>query len=365
MPDVKRPVVLVVIKGLGIGGAEKLIAEGARYWDRDRFEYRVAYMLPWKDQLVPELEALDVPVTCLGTKRGMTPGSVLRLRRLARAISADIVHAHSPIVGIAARVMVPTPLVYTEHNLAERYREPTRTLNRVTYGRNAAVTAVSEPVAASLSGFRGPTPVVIENGVSVAVTPEDAVAARSELGLGPDDPLVVHVGNIRPGKGHDTLIEATKHLPDQVTVVSIGAEKRKGDLDRVREASVHAGVAGRLRFLGRRPDALAFIAASDVYVNPADHEGLPVTILEALALARPVVATAVGGVPSVVRNEETGVLVQPQQPAELAAAICGLIDDPLRAKHLAERGRSLVAEEYGLEPMIRAFERIYTEVLGA
>jgi glycosyltransferase involved in cell wall biosynthesis len=254
--------------------------------------------------------------------------------------------------------------VYTEHNLADSYRQPTKTLNRVTYSRNAAVTAVSEPVAASLSGYRGPTPVVVDNGVSVAVTPEDSDASRSELGLGPDDPLVVHVGNIRPGKGHDTLIEAVRHMPDQVTVVSIGAEKWEGDLDRVRDESAQAGIEGQLQFLGRRPDALAFIAAADVYVNPADHEGLPVTILEAMALGRPVVATAVGGVPSVVRDEETGVLVLPQQPAEMAAAICGLLEDPLRAKHLAERGRRLVEEEYGLEPMVRAFEHVYTEVLG-
>jgi glycosyltransferase involved in cell wall biosynthesis len=361
---VKRPVILVAIKGLGIGGAEKLISEGARFWDRDRFEYHVAYMLPWKDQLVPELEALDVPVTCLGAKRGMTPGSVWRLRRLVRDIGADIVHAHSPTVGIAARAIVPSLLVYTEHNLAGSYRQPTRIFNRVTYGRNTAVTAVSEPVAASLSGFRGPAPVVVENGVSVAVTPEETVASRSDLGLGPDDPLVVHVGNIRPGKGHDMLIEAVRHLPDRVTVVSIGVEKREGDLARLRDASVQAGVEGRLRFLGRRPDALAFIAAADVYVNPSDHEGLPVTILEALALGSPVVATAVGGVPSVVRNEETGVLVDPQQPADLAAAICALLDDPVGAQELAERGRRLVEEEYGLESMIRAFEDIYGEVLS-
>lgn len=359
----KRPVVLVAIKGLGIGGAEKLISEGARYLDRDRFDYQVAYMLPWKDQLVPALEALEVPVTCLGTRRGMTPGSGWRLRRLAADLGTDIVHAHSPAVGIAARIMVPAPLVYTEHNLAGSYRQPTRALNRITYARNAAVTAVSAPVAASLAGFSGPPPIVVENGVSVAVTAADAAACRRELGLGPGDPLVVHVGNIRPGKGHDTLIEAVRHLPDRVNVVSIGAEKWKGDLARVREASARAGTTPRLQFLGRRSDALAFIAAADVYVNPADHEGLPVTILEALALGRPVVATAVGGVPSVVRDGETGVLVQPQQPVELAAAIRGLLDDPLHAARLAARGRSLVEAEYGLEPMIRAFERIYAEVL--
>jgi glycosyltransferase involved in cell wall biosynthesis len=361
---VKRPVVLVVIKGLGIGGAEKLISEGARYWDRDRFDYHVAYMLPWKDQLVPELEALDVPTTCLGTKRGMTPESVWRLRRLAGSIRANIVHAHSPAVGIAARTTVPVPIVYTEHNLVDSYRQPTRFLNRITYSRNDAVTAVSGPVADSMVGFRGPMPSVIENGVAVSVPPEATAACRSELGLDPDDSLVVHVGNIRPGKGHDTLTEAVRHLPDHVSVVSIGGEKWDGDLDRVRAASVQAGVDHRLRFLGRRSDALAFIAAADVYVNPADHEGLPVTILEAMALGRPVVATAVGGVPSVVRDGETGILVQPQQPKELAAAIRRLLTSPSRAREMGSRGRRLVEDEYGLEPMIRSFEQIYTEVLG-
>ena len=359
-----RSVVLVAIKGLGLGGAEKLVAEGARYWDRERFDYHVAYMLPWKNQLVPELEALDVPVTSLGGARGMTPASVWRLRRLAGDVSADIVHAHSPSVGIAVRSVVRHPLVYTEHNLANSYRQPTRSLNRATYARNAAVTAVSEQVAMSLARFPGPVPVVVQNGVSVAVPPEAAAAARAELGVGPDDPLVVHVGNIRPGKGHDTLIEAVTHLPDGVAVVSIGAEKWNGDLARVREAASRVGVAHRLRFLGRRSDALEFIAAADVYVNPADHEGLPVTILEALALERPVVATAVGGVPSVVRDEETGVLVPPQEPAALAAAVCGLLEDRQLAGRLAAGGKSLVEREYGLEPMVRAFENIYAGTLG-
>lgn len=358
------PTVLVFVKGLGIGGAEKLISEGARFWDRKRFDYHVAYVLPWKNQLVPDLEALGVPVVCLGTQRGMTPAVAWRLRRHVGRIGAHLVHAHLPAAGIAARAVVREPLVYTEHNLAGSYRQPTRTLNRLTYGRNTAITAVSEPVAVSLAAFPGPTPTVIHNGVSVVVSTEAAAARRAELGLGADDALVVHVGNIRPGKGHDTLIAATRHLPDAVTVVSIGGEKREGDLARVRQAAVDANVGHRLHFLGRRSDALDFIAAADVYVNPADHEGLPVTVLEALALERPVVATAVGGVPSVVHDEETGVLVEPKRPAELAAAVLGLVDDPPRARRLAGRGRQLVEAEYGLEPMVRRFETLYDEVLG-
>lgn len=360
-----RPAVLVFVKGLGIGGAERLISEGARLWDRDRYEYHVAFVLPWKDQLVPDLEALGVPVACLGTKRGMTPAVTWRLRRHVEHIGARLVHAHLPTAGIAARLAVRVPVVYTEHNLADGYRQPTRTLNRVTYGRNTAVTAVSQQVAASLAAFPGPPPTVIHNGVSVAVATDAPAARRAELGLSADDPLVVHVGNIRPGKGHDTLIAATIHLPEEFTVVSIGAEKLEGDLARVRQAAEEANVGHRLHFLGRRSDAIEFIAAADVYVNPSDREGLPVTVLEALALERPVVATAVGGVPSVVHDEETGVLVAPKRPADLAAALFEMVDDQPRARRLAERGRQLVEAEYGLQRMVRAFEALYSEVLDA
>ncbi len=358
-----RSVVLVAIKGLGLGGAEKLIAEGARYWDRDRFDYRVVYFLPWKDQLVAQLEEQGVRVTSLGTRWGMTPDAVYRLHRLARKSAAAVVHVHSPTVAVAMRATRRVPLVYTEHNVADSYRQPTRLLNRLTYGRNAAVTAVSEEVAASLAGFPGPAPRVIVNGVAASVTTEAALLARRELGLAADDRLVVHVGNIRPGKGHDTLIEAATRLAADITIVSLGTERHRGDLDRLRTEAARAGVATQLKFLGQRADALAFISAADVYVSPADHEGLPVSILEALALERPVVATSVGGVPSVIRPEETGMLVAPNQPVALAEAITHVLAHPVAAADYARRGRALVEERFSLERMVGAFEDIYTELL--
>ncbi len=195
------------------------------------------------------------------------------------------------------------------------------------------------------------------------VTAEQAAAARRELGLGVADPLVVHVGNIRPGKGHDNLIATARYLPDNVTVVSIGTEKFDGDLARLRHSIETANLTGRVRLLGRRTDALAFISAADVYVNPSEHEGLPVTILEALALAKPVVATAVGGVPSVVRSGETGILVEPMQPARLAEAIVTLLEDRANAAMLGKNGRDVVESEFGLDRMIESFESLYEEVL--
>ncbi len=155
----KRLTVLVLIKGLGIGGAEKLISEGARFWDRDRFDYHVAYVLPWKNQLVADLEALGVPVHCVGGERGLTPIVPVRIRRLAGSVDADIVHVHSPAVAVGTRLtLFDRPIVYTEHNIGSAYHPLTRLLNRATYPRNNRTIAVSKAVADSVQRY---TPKVV------------------------------------------------------------------------------------------------------------------------------------------------------------------------------------------------------------
>jgi glycosyltransferase involved in cell wall biosynthesis len=363
-----KPTILIFIKGLGIGGAERLISDGSEFWDMDTYDYRVAYVLPWKDQVVPDLEARHVPVRCIGTPKGMRPPVIRGLRDLIAEWNVDLVHAHLPTTGVLARVFAGVPVVYTEHNMVSSYRWPTRVANRLTYWRNAAVTAVSDAVAGSLQGFPGPEVEVVENGVSAVNRPAEAAEARAELGLGPDDPLIVHVGNIRPHKGHSNLIAATVLLRQRVpdaTVVSIGGEKHSGDLDRVRAEAEAAGVGSMIHFLGRRSgtDARAFMEAADVYVNPADFEGLPVSILEAMALARPIVATDVGGVPTVI-SDDTGVLVPAKDPAALASATADLLSDPAQAESLGKAAKALAEGEYGLDKMVARLEGIYAEVLN-
>jgi len=359
--------ILVLIKGLGIGGAEKLISEGSRFWDRDRFDYTVAYVLPWKDQLVAALEDQGIEVRMIGSERGLTPSTMTRLRRLVRELDVDLIHAHLPTMGIVSRLVSPVPVIYTEHNMSESYRPITRTLNRLTYGRNAVATAVSGAVAGSVSSWPGEPPLVIPNGVAVHLEPEEVVAARKELRLEESDTLVAHVGNIRPGKGHDVLIDAVAHLSERmpfVRFVSVGGEKYPGDLDRVRNRVIDEGLEDQLRFMGRRTDALSFVGAADIFVNPSSVEGLPVAILEAMALGRPVVAAAAGGVPGIVKDGETGILVEPNEPIALALGIEKLLNDPFLAERLAHAAKDMVDKEYGLEPMVRATEDVYREVVG-
>jgi glycosyltransferase involved in cell wall biosynthesis len=198
------------------------------------------------------------------------------------------------------------------------------------------------------------------------VTEYEASEARRELEIASEAALVVHVGNIRPHKGHSTLIRAAASIkaarPD-VVMVSIGAEKNPGDLERVRREAAELGVAETIRFLGRRPDALRFVAAADVFLNPSDVEGLPLAVLEAMALGTPVVATSVGGVPSVVKDNETGLLVAPSEPESLARATLRLLADSEVAEKLAGAAREVVERAYSLEAMVLAQEAVYRAVL--
>ncbi|HSM01059.1 MAG TPA: glycosyltransferase [Acidimicrobiia bacterium] len=358
--------ILVLIKGLDIGGAERMITESSRHWDRSRFDYSVAYALPWADALVPELVGQGIDVHCLGRSRTLTPGVARRLRGVIVDESVDLVHAHLPTMGVIARTVSPVPVVYTEHGIASSYRLTTRIANRATYGRNAAVIAVSQAVADSVGSYPGPEPIVVPNSVEVAVTPEETRGARAELGLGPDDHLVVQVGNIRPGKAHADLVRAAAGLAtrdDRAAVVSIGAETRAGDIERLERLAAAEGVADRVRFLGGRADARSFIAAADVYVHPSTVEAFGVAVLEAMALGRPIVATAVGGVAELVSDGETGLLVPPGDPVALAAAIDRLLDDREFAAALGAAARGVAEESHGLAPMVRAIEAVYEDVL--
>ena len=150
----RRIRVLWVTKGLGPGGAERLLVEHASAGDRDSFEYEAAYLLPWKDHLVPELTKLDVATHCLDVRSPVDVRWLLRLDHLVRRGRFDVVHVHSPSVAATgapdwsrrARSGSRPALVYTEHNRWPSYKTATRALNRATYRMNDATIAVSDDV---------------------------------------------------------------------------------------------------------------------------------------------------------------------------------------------------------------------------
>jgi glycosyltransferase involved in cell wall biosynthesis len=189
-------------------------------------------------------------------------------------------------------------------------------------------------------------------------------AVRAGLHLPDDAPLVTTVGRLTAQKGvSDFLVaaQAVWRVRPETRFLVVGGGPQQEEL----EARAGAlGLNGAVRFLGFRPDVAPILAASDVVVLPSRAEGLPLVLLEALAVGRPVVATRVGGIPDVVRSGETGLLVAPGAPAELAASVLHLLLQPDAAERLGEAGRRHVERYCAPERAARRIASVYRTVLA-
>jgi glycosyltransferase involved in cell wall biosynthesis len=368
--DGPRLRVLWLIKGLGPGGAEQLLVEHASIGDRASVEYEVAYLLPWKRQLVPTLAALGVTAHCLDVRSVADPRWVVRLRRLVRRGRPDVVHIHSPAVATMARPMLRMlprrpAVVYTEHNRWPSHRLPTRVANRLTGRLDDATVAVSEAVRSSM-GRAGRHVEVVRHGVDlerVRSHLKAREATRAGLGVAPDQVLVVTVANLRASKGYPYLLAAARSVLDSgsgLRFVAAGQGPLEADLRALHD---RLGLDDRFQFLGYVPQAAQVIAAADVFALASVHEGLPVAVMEALALGVPVVATRVGGLPEVVEPGESGLLVEPGDAEALAAGLRAL-GDPATRSRLGEgarrRGEALASADG-----VRRLDRLYAEVARA
>lgn len=334
--------VLWLIKGLGPGGAEQLLLSSARVADHETFDYRVGYLRPDKTHLVPALKAAGVPSQLLDV--GGLPGLV-RMRRLLRG--ADVVHAHSPVLGALVRVLARTvshgsrpAVVYTEHNEWGSYRLPTRLANALTAPLDDRRWAVSEPVRASMWQSRRRATEVLVHGIVLGEASEgmrDEV--RAELGVPGDAVVGLTVANFRREKDYPNLLAAGRLALDaepRLVLLAVGQGPLAEEVHALHES---LGLGERFRLLGYRDDVPRLLGAVDFFVLGSAHEGLPVAVMEALAAGLPVVATAVGGIPHAVETGVHGVVVPPKDSAALADAMIGLVRNDDRREKMGQAAR--------------------------
>jgi len=302
--------------------------------------------------------------------RGERGWRITGLPPLWRAIRAErpaIFHAHLswPLAckyGVLAAWLARVPaIVATAHLYVElrgNRRPPVmlRPLRRII--------AVSDEVKTRYAGeLRVPARklAVVRNGIRVppSVRPRDP-ALRAELVRGRPDYVIITPARLHEQKGHAFLLAAATQVPD-ATFVLVGDGPLRAELEvRVREL----GLAKRCIFLGHRSDVPDLLAAADLFVLPSLYEGLPVSVLEAMAAQRPIVATAIGGTDEAVTHEVTGLLVPPRDAAALASAICRMRADPALARRLASGGRERVEREFSSEVAARHVMRIYDEIMA-
>jgi glycosyltransferase involved in cell wall biosynthesis len=369
----RRIKVLWLIKGLGAGGAERLLVSLARVADHARFEYTVAYVLPHKDAFRPALEREGVRVVCLLEPGDRSLVRVVRLWRLLRHERFDIVHMHSPLAAGIARVVARSllrrrpRLVSTEHNSWKSYLVPTRLANASLHRFDDHRFAVSAQARDSV--WRP-----LRRGVEVLVhgvvledyrgVRERRDAERARLGLPTDAIVITTVANLRREKGYPELMEAALEVArrDARTVFLAAGQGALASHLHGEHARLRLG--DRFRFLGQVDDIPALLAASDVFVLPSRFEGTPIAIMEALCVGLPVVATTVGGIPDEVAHDVEGLLVPPRDPRALRGALLRVVQDEGLRRRLA-----LAAEERGRVYDIRLaatrMEQTYLSLVGS
>jgi glycosyltransferase involved in cell wall biosynthesis len=355
-----------MIKGLGPGGAERLLVSVAATTDPALVRHEVAYVLPHKDDLVAELEARGVRCHLLG-RRGMAdPRWLLGLAALVRSSHPDVVHIHSPAVAgptrLIARLRRRRPAVITtEHNVCDSYARLTRWTNRVTAPLDDHRIAVSSEVEASMPRRLANRTEVVVHGIPIASTATPLhcrTTSREALGLEPGDVVVAVVANLRAGKDHTTLLRAARAAMDdapELRFVSIGDGALGPEL---RALAGALGLGDRFEFLGSQPDPARILAGCDVFTLSSLHEGLSIALLEAIALGLPAVVTDVGANALVIRHQIEGLVVPAADPAGLARAYVALARDPKRRATMGAAARER-ARDFDIRRTTSRLESIY------
>lgn len=384
-PDAMSGVLTVahVIHSLGPGGAEGVLVDLARAAPSAGIRVVVVGLSDEHtdegvvdNRAVPPLRDLGATVHELHTGRYDLTG-VHRLARLIRAEKVDIVHTHlkhADVVGGAAARLAGVPSVSTLHIIDI----PTTRMHRlrVKMGLFARRHLSSRVIALSSAQLRwyatnsgdDESIVLLPNGIGEPQVSVDPAVIRSEMGVSEGALLAVCISLMRPEKGHADLLGAVRLLPADLPLVLALA----GDgplLDSIRSTvDSDPALQNRVRVLGFRGDAADLIAASDFVVHPSLEDALPTALISALAGARPIVATNVGGIPDIV-GPGCGLLVEPGRPLALSAGIAEMIstevNDPAAYEQMCRRARARYESKFCADIWLKNLRTLYTAAIAA
>lgn len=287
------------------------------------------------------------------------------MKTLLGDLRVDVIHSHEftmAVYGAAVASALKKPHIITFHGgvrMLAKWRR--RAALRWAMKRSLATVAVSESTRLRFAASLGVDPAalqVVPNGIEKRVGVGERL--RTELALANGERLVVAVGNVIPVKGHITLVRALARLDPAVTPwrLAIAGELRDGAPE-IREFAAREGLNDRIVLLGRRLDIPDILAAADLFVMPSLSEGLPLALLEAMFAGRAIIASSVGGIPEVIRDDVEGLLVPPGDPGPLAVALDRLLGDPSLRDELGSRARARAEDRYSVGAMTDGYEALY------
>jgi glycosyltransferase involved in cell wall biosynthesis len=366
-------IMLLVDSFAELGGAERLVGHIATRLDPQRFDVTVCATRLADDASLRAAELAGVRVLLLQRRRRLSLAAWLRLYRALRHV--DVLHAHKfgsnvwgVLLGRAARVPV---VIAHEHTWSFEGEPLRRFLDRhLVSPLSDRFLAVSELDARRMVSVEGIDPAsieVIRNGIP-DLPPGDGARVRDELGVAREAPVVGTVCVLRPQKGVDHLLEAaavTQRAMPGLRLIVAGDGPERAALEAQAD---RLGLGEAVIFAGARRDVGDVLAAFDVAVLASDFEGTPLALLEYMAAARPIVATSVGGIPDVLEDGVTGLLVPPRDVAALAGALVSLLGDEPRRRSLGAAARALQQCDWTIDATVGAlaalYERLHEEGSG-
>ncbi len=351
------------------GGAQEHLYNLVSRLDPDRYDVSVVALS--SGSAVRRLERAGIPVCVIDEPAD--EAAVAAVTGHLLGFRADVVHNHmyrAEVVGTRAALAVAATtgrkpfVVSTVHSSRVRSDLDQDLLRALTPSMDRLI-AVSRAIVDKIHLERreGARIELIYNGVDLERYDHTGPCCtlREEYELEADCQLVGVVARLEPEKGHATLLEAWPSVVERVPsacLLVVGEGSRR---DALEARAAELGVLGRVVFTGLREDIPEVTAAVDVAVLPSYREAQGLSVLEAMALSRPVVATNVGGIPEMIEDGVTGLLVEPHDPVALADAIVRFLTDHPFADTVARAGRDLVHERFCIEGMVRSVEAIYDE----
>ncbi|MGB9877886.1 MAG: glycosyltransferase [bacterium] len=361
VPKIK---ILHITQFLLFGGMERLIVNLAREIDREKFALFVCLLEPMRDTFFErELRRMGIPLFSLNCKNMPNPVVFFRLLKLFRQVKPHIIHTHlkalrySFLPSLIARVPIH---IHTVHALAkvDTKKPKDRFINRLIFRLgNVKIVSVSKEVAKTVKAVYGMDSVVIYNGVE-----EEFLANKEYEKKRSDVVKIFNVASFKKEKNISLLIDAFEKAlakEEKLRLILVGNGPLK---DLIQNLIEEKRLKEKVILAGRRSDIPSCLSDCDIFALSSDSEGFGMAIIEAMAMGKPVIATNVGGIPEIVENGYTGLLVPPRNPQLLAEAILKLAKDEKLREEMGKRGRKKVENEFNMKLTAYKYSLLYEKV---
>jgi len=367
--------ILHIYQNSNVGGIQQQILSIVRVYDKEKFNPIVCCFGP-RMELGKEIEKAGIDFVALNRKRynKFSVGIIVDLYRVMKERNIHVLRTHKYRANLYGRIAgklagVPV-IVASEHNIYRNEKEK-RFLRRITNKILSIVTdkmvTVSDAIRKDILRYDRFPPskiMVLHNGVDTErfKPGTNYRDIRRQFAISKDDVVIGFVGRLVINKGLNYLIEAVALLKKSFNVKLLIV----GDgslMEELKKMAKNKGLEESVIFTGMRRDITDILSSIDIFVLSSIKEGFPNSLLEAMAMGKPIVATAIGGIPEIIQHGANGLLVQSADIEGLAAAIKTIIDNPLMAQRIGRAARDFIEKNYSIDATVRKWETLYRQIL--